>query len=322
MNSGLPACLAATLMLIVVSGPKVSLIRSIDLTISASTRWVSSSIRPEFDREIDEGAGRLNHALVVAQPHQRLDALDLLGPDVDLGLEGAAKALFQDRQPQRLLDLHPRQRLALHAGVEERGGALAVVLDAVHRDVGVLAQHVVAAAMLGIKADPDRGRGEYFRSVDEERRLQPLQHEMDVFRDLLLALDRIEQQQEFVAADPRQHVGFAQVQPEPLGHLDQQRVADRVAVIVVDVLEIVDVEKGQREMACGVVALQQAVDAMFDHPPGRQAGQFVIIGRTEQLILERLLLGDVGGARQQQFAFGDPDRPVRGEKHLFGRTAW
>ena len=72
-----------------------------------------------------------------------------------------------------------------------------------------------------------------------------------------LVLDRIEQQQEFVAADPRQDVGFAQVQPEPLGHLDQQRVADRVAVIVVDVLEIVDVEKRQREMALSAVALQQ-----------------------------------------------------------------
>ena len=131
----------------------------------------------EFDGEIDEGAGGLNHALVVAQAHQRLDALDLLGPDVDLGLEGAAEALFQDGEPQRLLDLHPRQRLALHAGVEERRGALAVVLDAVHRDVGVLAQRVVAAAMVGIEADADRGRGEYLRSVDEERRLQPLQHE-------------------------------------------------------------------------------------------------------------------------------------------------
>ncbi len=50
--------------------------------------------------------------------------------------------------------------------------------------------------------------------------------ELDVFRDLVLALDRGEQQQEFVAADPRQHVGFAQVQPEPLGDLDQQRIAD------------------------------------------------------------------------------------------------
>ena len=78
-----------------------------------------------------------------------------------------------------------------------------------------------------------------------------------IFRDFALALDRIEQQQEFVAADPRQDVGFAQVEPEPLGHLHQQRVADRVAVIVVDMLEIVDVEKGQREMALRAVALQK-----------------------------------------------------------------
>ena len=143
----------------------------------------------------------------------------------------------------------------------------------------------------------------------------------DVFRDLLLALDRIEQQQEFVAADPRQHVGFAQVEPEPLGDLDQQRIADGVAVIVVDVLEIVDVEKGEREPAVRVVVLQQAVGAMFDHPPRRQVGQFVVIGRAEQLILDRLLLADVGGARQQQVAVGDANRPVGGEKDLLDRAA-
>ena len=140
MNSGLPACFAATLMLMLVSGPKVSLIRSIDLHDLGQHQMRQLVDQPKFHREIDERAGGLDHALVVAQPHQRLDALDLLGPDVDLGLEGAAKALFQDGQPQRLLDLHPRQRLALHAGVEEGRGALAVVLDAIHRDIGVLAQ--------------------------------------------------------------------------------------------------------------------------------------------------------------------------------------
>ena len=145
---------------------------------------------------------------------------------------------------------------------------------------------------------------------------------LDIFRHLLLALDRIEQQQEFVAADPRQHVGFAQVQPEPLGDLDQQRIADRMAVIVVDVLEIVDVEKGQREPAVRLVALQQAVGAMLDHPPGRQVGQFVIIGRAEQLVLEGLLLADVGGARQQQVAVRDANRPMGGEKDLLGRGRW
>ena len=261
----------------------------------------------QFDREIDEGAGGLNHALVVAQPHQRLDALDLLGPDIDLGLEGAAKALFQDRQPQRLLDLHPRQRLALHAGIEERRGALAAVLDAVHRNVGVLAQHLVAPAVFGIKADADRGGGEYLRLIDEERRLQPLQDEMDVLGDLGVALDRVEQQHEFVAADPRQDVGVAQVHSRAAWPSRPAAHRRRVAVIVVDVLEIVDVEKREREMALSVVALQQPIDAMFDHPPRRQAGQFVIIGRAEQVILERLLLGDVGGTREQQIAARRPE---------------
>ena len=50
--------------------------------------------------------------------------------------------------------------------------------------------------------------------------------EFDEFGDLVLALDRSQQQQEFVAGDARQHVGVAQLAPEPLGELDQQRVAD------------------------------------------------------------------------------------------------
>src|ERR1700680_4269717 len=225
--------------------------------------------QPEFDGEIDESAGRLDHTFIVAQTHQRLDALDVLGPDIDLGLERAAEAFFQNGQPQRLLDLHPRQRFALHAGVEKRRGALAAVLDAIHRDVGVLAQQFVAFAVFGIEADADRGGGEYFGIIDEERRLQPLQDEMDVFGDFGLALDRIEQQQEFVTADSRQYVGFTQVQRQPLGDLHQQRVADRVPVIIVDVLEIVDVEKGECEVSLDRLALQQAVDAMLDHPPRR-----------------------------------------------------
>ena len=269
---------------------------------------------------MDEGAGGLNHALVVAQAHQRLDTLDLLGPDIDLGLEGAAEALLEDGEPQRLLDLRPRESLALHAGVEERRGALAAVLDAVHGDVGVLPQHVIAAAMIRIEADADRGGGEYFGFVDEERRLHPLHDEVEKLLDFALVLDRMEQQHEFVAADPRQDVGFAQVEAKPLGHLHQQCVADRVAVIVVDMLEIVDVEKGQREMALRALALQELVDAVFDHAPRRKARQFVIIGRPEQVVFEHLLFGDVGGARDQEIAVGDPDRPVRGEENLLGRA--
>ncbi len=144
----------------------------------------------ELAGEIDERSGRLDHAFVVAQAHQGLDALHGLGADVDLGLEGAVEALFQDGEPQRLLDLHPRLCLALHAGIEEGGKSLAVVLDAVHRDIGVLPQRLEAASVVGIEADADRGRGEDLRIVDEERRGQPLQRRLHELGDFLLALDR------------------------------------------------------------------------------------------------------------------------------------
>src|SRR6267154_3631284 len=156
----------------------------------------------QFDGEIDESAGRLYHAFIVAQPDQRLEALDILGSDVDLGLERAAKAFFENGKPQRLLDLHSCLSFALHAGVEKDRGALAVVLDAIHRDIGVMTQRLIAAAMLGIEAHADRRRCKYFRSIDEERILQPLQREADVFRHITLALYRMQQQQEFVSADP------------------------------------------------------------------------------------------------------------------------
>ncbi len=60
-------------------------------------------------------------------------------------------------------------------------------------------------------------------------------------------------------------------------------------------LEIVDIEEGEGEFPVHA-ALQQAADAVLDHPPRRQAGQLVKIGGPEQQVLERLLLADIGRA--------------------------
>ncbi len=55
---------------------------------------------------------------------------------------------------------------------------------------------------------------------------------------------------------------------------------------------------------------------MFDHAPRGQSGQFVEIGRTEQLVLEILLLGDVGGRGDQELAPGEADGTMGSEQHL------
>src|SRR5208337_1898834 len=57
---------------------------------------------------------------------------------------------------------------------------------------------------------------------------------------------------------------------------------------------------------------------MLDHPARRQAGQFVIISGAEQLVLERLLLADVGRARDQELAVADQGRPMGRKPHLAG----
>jgi len=56
---------------------------------------------------------------------------------------------------------------------------------------------------------------------------------------------------------------------------------------------------------------------MLDHPPRRKVRQFVIIGRAEELVLERLLLADIGRARQQQIAAVDANGAVAREQDLF-----
>ena len=213
-----------------------------------------------------------------------------------------------------LLGLGARGRLVLHAGVEEQRVALGLVLDAIHRDVGVLAQLLEARAMVRIEADADRGGGKDLRALDEERRLQLVDEEVDEFGNLVLAQHRRQQQEEFVAGDSGQRVGAPQIARQALRHLDQQRIAGGVAVVVVDVLEVVDVEEGERE-AWRVGQAEQVAGVLLDQLAVRQVGELVEIGAAEQLGLDLLLLGDLDRARQQHAPLGDPDRPVRGEEH-------
>ena len=112
----------------------------------------------ELGRKIDEGAGRLQDSMLVAKPDQRLDAPDLLGANVDLGLKGAAELPILDREPKRLLVPHPLSRLVLHAAVEDGERALGPAFRAVHRDVRVLAQCLIGSTVLGKAADADRRR--------------------------------------------------------------------------------------------------------------------------------------------------------------------
>ena len=128
----------------------------------------------------------------------------------------------------------------------------------------------------------------------------------------------IDQQQEFVAADARQHVGVAQRLADALRHLHQQGVADDVAVVVVDVLEIIEIDKGQRE-AMAAVAAQRRIHAFVDEKAIGQAGEVVEKGVLRQFLLDLLARADVERGRNEQRPAGDRRRRVRSQPGAFAR---
>ena len=137
------------------------------------------------------------------------------------------------------------------------------------------------------------------------------QQAVDELGQILVAVERMHDQEELVAADAAENIGGADIRRDPLRHLHQQRVADGVRIIVVDVLEIVDVEKRQAQTAATVSALrQQLLDVLLDQGAVRQAGQVVEIGAPRQLDLGLLALGVVDRGRHQHGTVMNACRPA------------
>ena len=238
----------------------------------------------ELDREPDQIGRRLDGAALVAPADERLESDHLVAAQVDLGLERTTELLIADRQAQPLLELHARRHRLAHVAVEQGDAALAAALGLVHRAVGVAAQRLVAVAVLGVDADADRGRGEHLEALEIERLLQGVEQLIDGGLQLVGAADRLDQQHELVAADPRQHIGLADAACDPRGDLDQQRVAHGMAVVVVDVLEIVEIDERHREAAVAAFAREQAFDMLLDERAFRESSELVAIGALPQFV--------------------------------------
>ena len=234
----------------------------------------------ELGRQTDKLAGRLDHSAFIAQANERLDAHDLLRSDIDLWLEGAAESSVPNGQAQPLFLRHAHRHGAAHIGIEQRGTTLGTFLDAIHGAVRRPTQHLVAEPVIGIDAQPDRSRRQNLKSLDQKRLLELLQQVGDEIGKILVIFRRADDQQELVAADARKNVGWPNMRRYSLRDLHQKRVTDRVGVIVVDVLEVVDVQKRQREPPRGLRTLQQKFDMLLNQPAIWQSGQIVEIGAS------------------------------------------
>ena len=118
----------------------------------------------------------------------------------------------------------------------------------------------------------------------------------------------LDQDGEFVAAEPGDGVAGPDRAAQPLGHPDHQLVTDRMAEGVVDRLEVVEVDEqqGQRPQAAPVL-LQGVGDPIGEQRPVRQPGQLV----GERLPLQfQLPVLQMPGQRHVV-----PDRQVLPDQH-------
>ena len=226
MNFRSPACLAATLMLIVVSAPNSPSSCSSAFTASAVTNWVIGSIRPSSMASPTKSLGAW---MVPRSSHQRISASNPTTSSLRISTFGWNAQRNCRSRIQPLLQLHARGDRLPHVAVEHGGAALAAALGPRQRAVRVAPQRRVILAVVRAYAHADRGRGEHLEALDVERLLQRVQQMIDQRLHLVVAFDRLDQQDEFIAADPRQHVGLADPRADALRHLDQQRVADGMA---------------------------------------------------------------------------------------------
>ena len=107
-------------------------------------------------------------------------------------------------------------------------------------------------------------------------------------------VDRPQQQREFVAAEPRQHVGLARRAPEPGRGLLQHLVADGMAQRVVDRLEVVEVDAEHRgHLAALERRLRSLAISSRNCDAVGQVGQRIVARQMADARFLLALLGDV-----------------------------
>ncbi len=125
---------------------------------------------------------------------------------------------------------------------------------------------------------------------------------------------RQQDQAELIARQPRQRVLRLDQPPEPARQRQQDRVADRHADGVVDLLEAIEIDhhrRSGRSVGVGLGEAEHGVEPVEEQFAVGQAGEIVVHGVVQQPLLGGLEFGHVGERADEpdDFAVGADDRP-------------
>jgi hypothetical protein len=193
-----------------------------------------------------------------------------------------------ERASQRSFRALPGLDLTLEVAVEEGHPSAAVLLGPVHGRVGAGEQHVgVFGRLLGPR-EPHAGRGSDRDAVDLDR-LGHRGHESLGERVRLVHVGLPDEHDELVAADPGHGVAGPDGGEDPLRRDGEDPVPDGVAVGVVHVLEVVEVDEHEAVAVPGPPGeVGGARSLVEDGHPVRQAGERVVGGFVRQQLTQAI----------------------------------
>ena len=164
----------------------------------------------------------------------------------------------------------------------------------IHRRVGVAQQRWHVFAIVGEYADADARRDVQQTFVDQLRRRNRFEHFLRDARRTFDVGQRRNDDDELVAAEPRDRLCLAQQVHEALGNPCQQLVSGIVTESVVDQFEAVEIEKEH----CRVLAVASGfgdclADAVLEQGAVRQSGQGIVVSKEMDMLFGALALADV-----------------------------
>src|SRR4029078_13389271 len=127
------------------------------------------------------------------------------------------------------------------------------------------------------------------------------------------ARDLLDEDGELVPSEPRDRVAGRQRVTEPHTHTTEKRVSCRMPQGVVDALEVVEVEKQDRDLgACELAAKDECMlDAVREERAVGKPGQSIVESLVAQLLLGLVASGDV-----EQVALQDRSVRIKNDARL------
>ena len=249
--------------------------------------------QPELLRHRDEDPRRHQPPLRVLPAHQRLHAVDPALRQLHLRLEIHQELLLV---LQRMLQVHLHgvlfgQRLAHLPGKAHVAGI--GFLGVVQGQHGILHERFRIGGALRVGGNAHVARHHQRLAIDAERLGQERGDTIDQPQRRLAA---VQQQVKFIGAEAGGQLDAARLALQARRHLHQHAVARLGAVNSVDFVQVIQVQRDQRELAAVLSgALQVQIELADEVLPVRQVGQLIVVRQVAHLRFGALALGDVMG---------------------------